>query len=60
MKDRSPAENEDDLLCGRLELGKDDREFPECNDDVISILPPPTTDRLRRFERSEFSVFICS
>ncbi len=58
--DKSPAEKEDERVwvCRCLgDLSGGDAGLGECNEDVISILPPPMTPRLSNADRREFRNF---
>jgi hypothetical protein len=56
--ERRPAENDDDRLCDRIcrSLGV----VGGFSVAVMSMLPPPSTDRLRSPARSAFSVCACA
>lgn len=56
MKLSSPLENDVDLLCSPAAL----RARGVCSDEVMSMLPPPTTARLSSLARSALSVRACS
>lgn len=53
-RDIIPEDIDDERLCVRRLRG---RKFCE---EVMSILPPPTTGRLRREDRKELRVCVCS
>ena len=57
--ERNPAGKKDEaLLCVRCLDGIGNEG--ECIVDVISMLPPPLTERLSSADRTVLSVYICS